>query len=176
VRAPSGTYRGLRFKVGVPTELNHRNVSTQPSPLNTTTLSWTWNFGYIFFSAMGRTMTEGRLVHLLHVGSTECSGDATMGQSVTCLRGHRPEVRLDNFDPERSTVVADWAAVFSNTMMRQQNECSVFPMDGPVEMRTTFCGCHSEGAAAVCGPLFAAVGLDWTSGAVMPSQRVFRAQ
>lgn len=176
VRAPAGSYRGLRFKVGVPASLNHVNVATQPSPLNTTTLSWTWNFGYIFFAAMGRTMTEGRLVHLLHVGSTECSGEAAMGAAVTCARGHRPEVRIDGFDPERSAVVADWAAVFANTMMRQQNECSVFPMDGPPEMRTTFCGCHSEGSPAVCGPLFSAVGLDWATGANTTTQRVFRAQ
>lgn len=176
VRAPEGTYRGLRFKVGVPAALNHRDVATQPSPLSTTTLSWTWNFGYIFFSAMGRVTSEGRVVHLLHVGSTECSGNATMGQSVTCARGHRPEVRIDGFNPEGGVVVADWAAVFRDTRMRQQTDCYAFPMDGPPEMRTTFCGCHSAGAPAVCGPLFASVGLDWATGAAAATQRVFRAR
>ncbi|MCC7369463.1 MAG: metallo-mystery pair system four-Cys motif protein [Chloroflexi bacterium] len=46
---PKGSYSGVRFSLGVPTELNHQDSTIAPSPLNLTTLFWTWQAGYKFF-------------------------------------------------------------------------------------------------------------------------------
>lgn len=52
--APRGDYRGLRFDVGVPRELNHRDATAAKSPLSIEDgMYWAWNSGYIFFSLHG---------------------------------------------------------------------------------------------------------------------------
>ncbi|GHG06335.1 hypothetical protein GCM10017783_18690 [Deinococcus piscis] len=52
--APTGEYRGLRFDVGVPRELNHRDATTAEAPLSIDDgMYWAWNSGYIFFSLHG---------------------------------------------------------------------------------------------------------------------------
>lgn len=52
--APVGDYRGLRFTVGVPRPLNHRDATTAKAPLNVEQgMYWAWNSGYIFFSLLG---------------------------------------------------------------------------------------------------------------------------
>lgn len=45
---PAGTYRGIRFKLGVPFALNHADATLAPSPLNLTSLWWNWRGGYKF--------------------------------------------------------------------------------------------------------------------------------
>ena len=46
--APVGSYSGVRFKVGVPFDLNHRDLTQQPSPLSLSRMFWAWNSGYKF--------------------------------------------------------------------------------------------------------------------------------
>lgn len=54
--APAGEYRGLRFDVGVPRELNHGDATTAKAPLSIEEgMYWAWNSGYIFFSLHGET-------------------------------------------------------------------------------------------------------------------------
>ncbi|ADY26092.1 hypothetical protein Deipr_0936 [Deinococcus proteolyticus MRP] len=63
---PAGKYRGLRFDVGVPRELNHRDATTAPSPLSIEDgMYWAWNSGYIFFSLHG-DVDGTRVAH--HIG------------------------------------------------------------------------------------------------------------
>lgn len=45
---PVGEYRGLRFNLGVPFELNHADSTLAASPLNLTSLWWNWRAGYKF--------------------------------------------------------------------------------------------------------------------------------
>ena len=45
---PEGTYSGLVFDLGVPFELNHADATTAPSPLNVSSLFWSWQGGYKF--------------------------------------------------------------------------------------------------------------------------------
>ena len=45
---PKGNYSGLVFDLGVPFELNHADATTAPSPLNVSSLFWSWQYGYKF--------------------------------------------------------------------------------------------------------------------------------
>lgn len=112
VSAPSGTrWAGVRFKLGVPSSLNHQNAAAAPSPLNLSTLFWAWQSGYKFARIDGRS---GGNPFNIHVGSTGCTGDPTMG-NVTCTEPNRPEYVFMNFDPARNVVVADLARLVSTT-------------------------------------------------------------
>lgn len=45
---PKGHYRGVRFTLGVPFELNHEDPTIAPAPLNFTSMFWAWQSGYKF--------------------------------------------------------------------------------------------------------------------------------
>ncbi|MBP8274149.1 MAG: metallo-mystery pair system four-Cys motif protein, partial [Acidobacteria bacterium] len=66
---PAGQYVGLRFDMGLPFDVNHRDPTKQPSPLNLTRLFWNWNGGYKFARIDMKTtgMPQG---WVLHLGST----------------------------------------------------------------------------------------------------------
>ena len=44
----AGEYRGIRFRMGVPHELNHQDVTMANAPLNTSSMFWVWQKGYKF--------------------------------------------------------------------------------------------------------------------------------
>ena len=47
--APAGgPFTGVRFDLGLPFDVNHRDPTLQPSPLNLTRMFWNWNGGYKF--------------------------------------------------------------------------------------------------------------------------------
>ncbi|HEY6167196.1 MAG TPA: MbnP family protein, partial [Verrucomicrobiae bacterium] len=60
---PAGHYDQLRFRVGVPTELNHSDAAKYPAdhPLNPNFngLHWSWQGGYIFMALEGRWSAPG---------------------------------------------------------------------------------------------------------------------
>ncbi len=68
---PAGEYRGVRFEVGVPETLNHRDASTLQLPLGLESgMFWAWNPGYIFFRFEGKAMVNGKPTpFLLHLGT-----------------------------------------------------------------------------------------------------------
>jgi hypothetical protein len=69
--APVGEYRGVRFDVGVPRELNNQDASLQKMPLGVeSSMFWAWNPGYIFYRFEGKTMISGKAEpFLLHMGT-----------------------------------------------------------------------------------------------------------
>jgi hypothetical protein len=71
LRAPAGEYKGVRFEVGVPKDLNHRDASTMALPLGLESgMFWAWNPGYIFFRIEGKTVVAGKAQPwLLHMGT-----------------------------------------------------------------------------------------------------------
>jgi uncharacterized repeat protein (TIGR04052 family) len=161
---------GLRFRVGVPEDLNHGDLTTLPSPLNDTTMSWSWNAGHIFFSAWGMFGGDAPYPAGVHVGSIGCTGDAVAGEVVSCTNPNRPEIALDGFDLDANTVVVDWGAVWAQLPLAAPSaDCEEH--DGE-----TSCGCHSFGPESLCAKMFAPLGLDWTSGADASGQSVFRVQ
>lgn len=45
---PKGNYKGIQFTLGVPSNLNHEDVTLASSPLNLSSLWWNWRGGYKF--------------------------------------------------------------------------------------------------------------------------------
>lgn len=68
---PAGQYRGLRFNVGVPRELNHLDAGTQQLPLGVNSgMYWAWNPGYIFYRLEGiALLPEGNQKWVIHMGT-----------------------------------------------------------------------------------------------------------
>jgi hypothetical protein len=84
---PAGQYRGIRFNVGVPRELNHLDAGTQQLPLGVNSgMYWAWNPGYIFYRLEGTAfLPEGNQKWVIHMGT-----DA-----------YRIPVRLQDLQPRR---------------------------------------------------------------------------
>lgn len=130
---PAGSYDGLRFKMGVPFELNHQNPATAEPPLNLTSMEWDWQGGYKFLRIDTGTfsMTDWRM----HLGSTGCDGDPVAGGTTACTTPNRVDVELDAFDPERDTVVANFAQLVDGAALDVNQEgtpvgCMAGPNDG----------------------------------------------
>ena len=140
---PAGDYDGLRFKMGVPFEINHVNSATAPSPLNLTSLFWNWQGGYKFLRIDSGQFSETDW--RMHLGSTGCEGDPMAGGVTSCSNGNRTEVELDAFDVGADTVVADFAALVEGAALDQDVAADA--------------GCMSKPADTDCGPLFANLGL-----------------
>ena len=70
IKAMPGSYRGLRFSVGVPVSLNHQDAATQTAPLGTASgMFWSWNSGYIFNRTEGNVDSAGAQKSIAyHVG------------------------------------------------------------------------------------------------------------
>lgn len=144
-------FTGVRFRVGVPAEVNHDDASVAPAPLNLTSLFWSWRAGYKFIRLDGKTegMPTG---HNFHLGSTGCSEAPT-----TCEQPNVPEVTLTAFDVDAQTVVFDVASLFADSNLEQDHEgtapgCMGAPTGDPD-----------------CLPMFKRLGL------AGPEQQVFRA-
>ena len=154
--APAGEYTGIRFRLGVPEELNHQNPPDAAPPLSLSELFWTWNGGYKFLRLDARSSAfDGWRVHL---GSTRCEGD--MMGNATCMDLNTPEVALDGFDPLTGTVVADVAGLVEGSMLDNT-------VDPP--------GCMSSPDDPDCAPIFDALGLPF-GGTASAGQTFFRAE
>ena len=154
---PAGDYVGLKFRLGVPFDLNHEDVATSPSPLNVTTLFWNWGFGHIFFSAVTTAdASKGTNDHFVHLGSVGCTGDPELGEVVSCTNPNRPEFSFDGFDPDNSVVVLDLEPLLSESNLESE------------------IGCHSFPDTDACVAPFTALGIDYATGAMTPeTQTVF---
>jgi uncharacterized repeat protein (TIGR04052 family) len=157
--APAGAYDGLRFKVGVPFELNHADVTTARSPLNLSGLFWNWQGGYKFVRV--DTEVENRDGPFnFHLGSTLCDGDPTTGGVTQCDYPNVIEVSLTGFDPREKAVWVDYAALIAEVDLA--TDSGMAP------------GCMSSPRDEECVSTFAALGLDIESGVQDPAaQRVF---
>jgi uncharacterized repeat protein (TIGR04052 family) len=151
------------FTNGVPESLNHADPQTLPAPLQVASMYWDWFQGFKFMAAeigaaydvdpadaeedAGIAPSQS----ILHVGSVGCSIDA---MQVSCAIPNRNRVRLPEFDPESSVIVADLLAVFSEADPRTQ----------------TFC----HGGRASCTQVYRNVGIDLSTGS-RPTPSVFTA-
>ncbi|MBS1793225.1 MAG: metallo-mystery pair system four-Cys motif protein [Acidobacteria bacterium] len=157
--APKGRYTGVKFRIGVPEELNHLDPTLQPSPLNLSKMLWSWQMGYKF--ARIDTKTSGRPNgYVLHLGSTKCETDAAT-QKTVCRVENRPEFAFAKFDPAQDSVKVDLKALFAgaNVDVNQEN---------------TAAGCMSFEGDGDCGPIFKNLGLSF-EGAAAPKQTFMRA-
>lgn len=155
---PKGTVvKGVRFRVGVPEALNHQDQASAPSPLNLSTMFWSWADGYKHVRIEGASAKLGGF--LVHLGSTDCSAT---GGATTCARSNRPEVALDAFDPTSSKVIVDLAKLLAGSDVDANG-------GGPP-------GCMSGATDPDCVPLFDRFGLAADGKADASKQVVFRAE
>ncbi|WP_043430932.1 MbnP family copper-binding protein [Cystobacter fuscus] len=144
---PEGNYRGLRFKLGLPESLNHRNPTLAPAPFNDTTLFWGWRYGYVFLRVDGRT-TGLRSGYVMHLGSMDCP-PAEPGQPYGgCTLPSRPEISLEGFVLEQSRVVLDLANLLAGANL-----------DANANVPNTSIGCMSQKEDPDCAPVFTRLGL-----------------
>jgi uncharacterized repeat protein (TIGR04052 family) len=88
----STNYRGIRFTVGVPFELNHANPLKAAAPLDRGDLLWTWQTGYKFLRA--DFVVDGTEASF-HLGSTGCSSaSALRPPSAPCAQPNRLRIEL----------------------------------------------------------------------------------
>lgn len=153
VAASSTAYTGVRFVLGLPPELNHGNQATAPAPLNLSGLFWSWQDGYKFLRTEGRVV-GGNSSFLMHLGSTDCT---SAGGQTQCKNLNTPEIRLAGFDPQRSRISVDLAALLAGSDLGL----------GMV--------CQSEPDVTVCGPVFQRLGLPF-AGLGAGSQTFFRVE
>lgn len=152
----SGSYTGLRFVLGVPSELNHGNQATAPAPLNFTSLFWTWQDGYKFLRTEGKTVGAGSTV-MFHLGSTGCAKGGSGPETTTCQTTNEAAIELVGFDPQQNRVAVDLAALLSGSDLSQDMMCM------------------SEPGSAACASIFARLGLPFGGAATSP-QTLFKAE
>jgi uncharacterized repeat protein (TIGR04052 family) len=166
---PAGTYSGIVFRNGVPDALNHGDPLNAPAPLQPAAMTWGWLFGYKFvkaeLAATGHPTGDAAPgLGLLHLGSVGCSNptdDAgnpnfNAPPAVACTQANRNEIRLTGFHLGSSVIVADIGAIFRAVDLTQDHQC------------------HSEGPS--CPSMFAAAGVDTTTGAALVTQSVYRVE
>jgi uncharacterized repeat protein (TIGR04052 family) len=153
---PQGTYDGISFKLGVPFALDHADVSTAPSPLNLSGLFWDWNSGYKFLR-VDSAPSAGGAPFLLHLGSTACQGDFADAGISGCDRPNVADVVLDGFDPAKSKIVVDYAAVVAGS------DLSKNAGDAP--------GCMSGPTDPECDAIFQRLGLSVKDTSTHPDQQ-----
>jgi len=141
---PAGTYDGIRFQMGVPFEANHDNTATAPSPLNRTSMNWSWQDGYKFLRIDSGNFSPDDW--RLHLGSTGCDGDPVSGGTTECSAPNRVDVELDTFAPESDTVIADLAALVDGASLDENQPETPF-------------GCMAGPSDSDCAPLFNNLGL-----------------
>ncbi len=143
--APAGRYTGVRFAIGVPFTLNHRDLTQQPSPLSLSRMFWAWNSGYKFMRIdMKNAAGQG---WVLHLGSTECQPTgAPTAVPTHCAWGNRPEITFAAFDVAHDVVRFDLAA-----LLRDANVS--------VNQPKTAMGCMSGQGDGDCAAVFASLGL-----------------
>jgi len=152
---PAGIYTGLKFDLGIPFALNHGNASTAPSPLNFTAMFWSWNAGYKFLR-----IDTGDDKFRMHLGSTGCDGGSPSSPPTTCARPNIGSVILTGFNPSHSVIVADIAALLSDSNL-DVNDPGTPP------------GCQADPDDTDCGPVLPNLGVNFADGSSSPGTQKF---
>lgn len=84
--------QGLRFKLGVPFEINHLNPLLQPSPLNLPDMFWSWQLGHKFLRL---DMENENRNWAFHLGSIGCQSDSRIRPPKSpCLQPNLIDIEL----------------------------------------------------------------------------------
>lgn len=155
IAGEAATYNGIRFKVGMPFDLNHANVLQAAAPLNRGDLFWAWQSGYKFLRLDVRTQDRARAFHL---GSTGCSSaSALRPPSQPCAQPNLITVELRGFDPLHRPIVFNVGEVAAAIADAEQ-------------------ACTGDYASSSCSAAFALTGLDPVTGrcdGACTTQRLF---
>ncbi|BAU11344.1 hypothetical protein LEP3755_18370 [Leptolyngbya sp. NIES-3755] len=166
---PKGNYKGVRFTLGVPFNLNHEDATIAPSPLNLTSLWWNWRGGYKFaridfvppmsgmkHDAPSQPAQDGthspskqaRESFAIHLGSTGCKANNNRQKPENCENPNTATITIDSFDPQKSVIVADLQSLLANTNLGQNQP-------------NTAIGCMSEPQDKDCAGIMTSFGLPW---------------
>lgn len=157
---PEGEYTGVRFKLGVPFDLNHEDASLAPSPLNLTTLFWSWNGGYKFARIDTLADTgDGVNVVNFHLGSTGCNGSGPTDMPTECTNLNVAAVEFEEFDASADTIVFDYAALVAGSDLETDGGGAP--------------GCMSGTSDPECAPMFERLGISLASGEPADGQTAF---
>jgi len=150
---PAGQYKGLKLTIGVPFDLNHNDPTLAPSPLNLTSMFWTWQGGYKFIKIDMNTgnapvmpaKAEGHSApqpgdkpagggFSLHLGSTMCASPSKTTAPSACANSNRIDLTFEAFDPAKNVVVLDPAPVLAKVDVEKNTPetspgCMSFPKD-----------------------------------------------
>ncbi|MEM7015805.1 MAG: MbnP family copper-binding protein [Pseudomonadota bacterium] len=148
---PAGSYQGLRFRIGVPFELNHQNPVQAKPPLNYSTMHWHWQAGYKF---MRFGVKSGESSFWFHLGSTGCQGSVT--HVTGCERGNRPMVEFNTFDTLQDHIIIDMATMLQSVDISQHSKCMSSP------------------ESSSCIGVFEVLGLDMETGEPVQSAPLFK--
>jgi uncharacterized repeat protein (TIGR04052 family) len=158
--APAGVYSGVKFVLGVPFARNHADASTAPSPLNLSSMFWSWNGGYKFLRAdFSSTGQPGGFN--IHLGSTGCNGATATTPPTSCTAPNRPEFTLQ-LNPATEVIVADLASLVAATNV-------------DINQATTSPGCMSAPTDADCNEIFPRLSLA-IGGIPAATQNFFRVE
>jgi uncharacterized repeat protein (TIGR04052 family) len=152
-RVPEGEYSGIRFRIGVPEDLNHADPLRAEAPLNYSVMHWHWRTGYKFLRAGVTNVTDGFWMHL---GSSRCEG--TSSNVSSCSAPNRPLVELTAFVPGEDAVEVDL-----QQLVREIDLADGSPTD-----------CSSGPAESECEMPFQALGLDFATGETGGAASIFR--
>lgn len=144
--APDEDYVGVKFQIGVPEELNHLDAATAPAPLNEPGMWWSWKGGYKYIRI--DVTTRGNPAYYLHMGATSCEGTSTGG--YTCASGNVSQIELADFDPDRSAVTFDIAALWADLDVDQRPDLVTDNVEG----------CMAFAGDPECPAVFAKLGLN----------------
>ena len=148
----SGNYTSIKFKVGVPFDMNHQEPQNAASPLNLTSLFWVWNAGYKFVRIDLQVGQAGSTEEWrIHLGSTGCNGAVPTDVPTSCANTNRSQIMLSNFNASSDTVIADLSKLVASSNIGS----SIAPDPG----------CMSKPTDADCAEVFNNLGLPFSGNA-----------
>lgn len=179
-RVPSGHYRGVSFRLGVPFALNHADPILAPSPLNLTSMFWTWQGGYKFLkidvlnnpSSSGHAHVHDHSAHMsgaqgqekisvfsFHLGSTGCQSPAQTKVPQSCDQPNRVYVEFPEFNAITNVIIVDPSVILSGvnvTMNTKGTPPGCLSTSGDPECEKIFpkLGFSYDGKAGVQQSLF----------------------
>lgn len=152
-RLDAGADVALRFRVGVPMDLNHLDLNTSVAPLTELGMAWGWLLGYRHLKIDGATRVNDVVQGFpLHVGASGCPGDNYEGPPPSpCTYPNLLAIELRDWRPGR-TIVADIADVLVGSDLTTNT-----PQTAP--------GCMSFAGDRECDAIFPRLGLAFESAA-----------
>ena len=124
---PVGNYKGFRFIVGLDSTINHSDPSTYPSsnPLSvqTPSIHWSWNSGYIFWKVEGKVDTTVaqtgpvNVDYLYHIGMDEFKRTIDFSTDAFSVNSGQDQVIHLNFDLAAALINVDMTSeLMTHTM------------------------------------------------------------
>ena len=115
----------LQFVLGIPFAQNHQNPLAQPSPLNLSSMFWTWQSGHKFARIELKAVADSWAFHL---GSTGCDGDSAMrAPAEACEHPNLLVFNLKRPKGKAQTLVFHIDRLLEGIRVGQENSCTFHP-------------------------------------------------